>query len=65
MAFRSNVAIPLSTIDWRLKKGSAIPIEERAGSEVLGAWASMLRGRRTYVARGEPDERCFATPPST
>jgi S-methyl-5-thioribose-1-phosphate isomerase len=32
------VAIPLSTIDWRLKSGSDIPIEERAESEVLGAW---------------------------
>jgi S-methyl-5-thioribose-1-phosphate isomerase len=32
------VAIPLSTIDWRLKSGRTIPIEERADSEVLGAW---------------------------
>ncbi len=32
------VAIPLSTIDWNLRSGSHIPIEERQESEVLGAW---------------------------
>jgi len=32
------VAIPLSTIDWQLKSGFDIPIEERDQSEVLGAW---------------------------
>jgi methylthioribose-1-phosphate isomerase len=32
------VAIPLSTIDWNLKRGFDIPIEERSQSEVLGAW---------------------------
>jgi methylthioribose-1-phosphate isomerase len=32
------VAIPLSTIDWNLKHGFDIPIEERCESEVLGAW---------------------------
>jgi methylthioribose-1-phosphate isomerase len=32
------VAIPLSTIDWNLKSGLDIPIEERHESEVLGAW---------------------------
>jgi S-methyl-5-thioribose-1-phosphate isomerase len=32
------VAIPLSTIDWKLKRGFDIPIEERHESEVLGAW---------------------------
>jgi methylthioribose-1-phosphate isomerase len=31
------VAIPLSTIDWNLKRGFDIPIEERCESEVLGA----------------------------
>jgi S-methyl-5-thioribose-1-phosphate isomerase len=35
------VAIPLSTIDWKLKSGFAIPIEERDGSEVLGAWGQL------------------------
>ena len=34
------VAIPLSTIDWQLKSGFAIPIEERHESEVLGAWGA-------------------------
>jgi S-methyl-5-thioribose-1-phosphate isomerase len=32
------VAIPLSTIDWKLKNGFDIPIEERSESEVLGSW---------------------------
>jgi S-methyl-5-thioribose-1-phosphate isomerase len=32
------VAIPLSTIDWNLRSGFDIPIEERHESEVLGAW---------------------------
>jgi methylthioribose-1-phosphate isomerase len=32
------VAIPLSTIDWNLKSGFEIPIEERSESEVLGTW---------------------------
>ena len=32
------VAIPLSTIDWQIKSGFDIPIEERDESEVLGAW---------------------------
>jgi methylthioribose-1-phosphate isomerase len=32
------VAIPLSTIDWNLKRGFDIPIEERHEHEVLGAW---------------------------
>lgn len=32
------VAIPLSTIDWNLKSGFKIPIEERSEHEVLGAW---------------------------
>ncbi|MBL9175286.1 MAG: S-methyl-5-thioribose-1-phosphate isomerase [Verrucomicrobiales bacterium] len=32
------VAIPLSTLDWNLRSGRDIPIEERNESEVLGAW---------------------------
>ncbi|HEY0455029.1 MAG TPA: S-methyl-5-thioribose-1-phosphate isomerase [Verrucomicrobiae bacterium] len=43
------VAIPISTIDWRLKSGREIPIEERADSEVLGAWGIDQRGKRQYV----------------
>ncbi len=34
------VAIPLSTIDWNLRSGFDIPIEERDQSEVLGAWGT-------------------------
>ena len=35
------VAIPLSTIDWNLKRGFDIPIEERHEHEVLGAWGTV------------------------
>ena len=61
------VAIPLSTIDWNLKSGFAIPIEERHESEVLGAWGiaatpadARVRppkkpsSRRTYVRVANP-----------
>jgi S-methyl-5-thioribose-1-phosphate isomerase len=56
------VAIPLSTIDWNLKSGRDIPIEERDGSEVLGAWGVEMRsaecgvrnGRRAYVRIANP-----------
>jgi S-methyl-5-thioribose-1-phosphate isomerase len=39
------VAIPLSTIDWRLKSGFNIPIEERHESEVLGAWGAAVNSK--------------------
>jgi methylthioribose-1-phosphate isomerase len=58
------VAIPLSTIDWSLKSGFDIPIEERHESEVLGAWGTIQEpgasrrssrgGRRVYVRVGNP-----------
>ncbi len=61
------VAIPLSTIDWHLKSGFDIPIEERHQSEVLGAWGISERpkakgqrlksgksGSRAYVRVANP-----------
>jgi methylthioribose-1-phosphate isomerase len=58
------VAIPLSTIDWNLKSGFDIPIEERHESEVLGAWGvisnpqSAIRnpqlGKRAYIRVANP-----------
>jgi methylthioribose-1-phosphate isomerase len=53
------VAIPLSTIDWNLRKGRDIPIEERNESEVLGAWGvnrkSEIRNpKSTYVRIANP-----------
>ncbi|HEV2438416.1 MAG TPA: S-methyl-5-thioribose-1-phosphate isomerase [Verrucomicrobiae bacterium] len=39
------VAIPLSTIDWRLKSGFDIPIEERHENEVLGAWGMLVNSK--------------------
>jgi methylthioribose-1-phosphate isomerase len=44
------VTIPISTIDWEMKSGAQIPIEERDEREVLGAWGvADNRTRRTYV----------------
>ena len=48
------VAIPLSTIDWDLKRGQDIPIEERAESEVLGAWGVTRVGKREYIRVANP-----------
>jgi methylthioribose-1-phosphate isomerase len=50
------VTIPLSTIDWNLKGGFEIPIEERSESEVLGAWGIVERqkaekGKRKFAER--------------
>ena len=58
------VAIPLSTIDWQMKRGFDIPIEERHESEVLGAWGveqslkskvkSLKSVKRIYVRVANP-----------
>lgn len=48
------VAIPLSTIDWNLRAGTDIPIEERSESEVLGAWGIDGRGHRVRVQVANP-----------
>ena len=53
------VAIPLSTIDWNLKSGRTIPIEERAAREVLGAWGVTQAGRREYVRVANPSSSAF------
>jgi methylthioribose-1-phosphate isomerase len=53
------VAIPLSTIDWNLRSGFDIPIEERNESEVLGAWGVNGRGRREYVRVANPGSGAF------
>ena len=53
------VALPLSTIDWDMKSGAAIPIEERDESEVLGAWGVTTRGRREYVRVANPSSGAF------
>jgi len=45
------VAIPLSTIDWNLKSGFDIPIEERHESEVLGAWGAPQTNPSTLATR--------------
>jgi S-methyl-5-thioribose-1-phosphate isomerase len=48
------VAIPLSTIDWDLRSGMEIPIEERDESEVLGAWGVDNRGKFREVRIANP-----------
>jgi methylthioribose-1-phosphate isomerase len=48
------VAIPLSTIDWNLKRGLDIPIEERTASEVLGAWGVTKNGSREFIQIANP-----------
>lgn len=54
------VAIPLSTIDWNLKSGFAIPIEERHESEVLGAWGMVERmGRKSGERENKKHRRAF------
>jgi len=45
------VAIPLSTLDWDLRSGKDIPIEERTQDEVLGAWGD-VEGRRQKAEGG-------------
>jgi len=45
------VAIPLSSLDWSLRSGREIPIEERAASEVLGAWGVRRRGGAPVYVR--------------
>jgi methylthioribose-1-phosphate isomerase len=53
------VAIPLSTIDWKLKSGFDIPIEERSQSEVLGAWGVTQHAGRAYVQVANPGSPAF------
>jgi methylthioribose-1-phosphate isomerase len=69
------VAIPLSTIDWTLRSGFEIPIEERNPSEVLGAWGTIenphapqrsggtrspkTQARRVYVRVSNPGSNAF------
>ncbi len=49
------VAIPCSTIDWNLRRGFDIPIEERHESEVLGAWGVTKTGHREYLRVANPN----------
>jgi methylthioribose-1-phosphate isomerase len=49
------VAIPLSTLDWNLRAGADIPIEERSQSEVLGAWGARAKSKElSYVRVANP-----------
>lgn len=48
------VAIPLSTIDWTLKSGKAIPIEERDENEVLCAEGMVWNRKSEIGVRNSP-----------
>ncbi len=48
------VAIPLSTLDWNLKSGKEIPIEERDEAEVQTAWGTDTRGTFRQVQIANP-----------
>jgi len=52
------VAIPLSTIDWHLKSGFDIPIEERCESEVLGAWG-VVTNPKSEIRNPKSDKRVY------
>ena len=52
------VAIPLSTIDWNLKRGFDIPIEERHEQEVLGAWG-VLSPRESRIRHFQSSQRVY------
>ncbi len=52
------VAIPLSTIDWNLKRGFDIPIEERHESEVLGAWG-VIDHSKLKIKNSKPNQRAY------
>jgi methylthioribose-1-phosphate isomerase len=52
------VAIPLSTIDWNLKRGFDIPIEERNESEVLGAWG-MVSNSKFKIQNSKLKQRAY------
>jgi methylthioribose-1-phosphate isomerase len=45
------VAIPLSTLDWNMRSGRDIPIEERNESEVLGAWGKKGKSNASVYVR--------------
>lgn len=51
------VAIPLSTLDWQIRRPEDIPIEEREEGEVLGAWGApegRKAGERIFVRIANP-----------
>jgi S-methyl-5-thioribose-1-phosphate isomerase len=53
------VAIPLSTIDWTLRSGRDIPIEERHEDEVLGTWGVTSRLETGRGRRKTGGQRCY------
>ena len=52
------VAIPISTIDWKLCSGRDIPIEERDPSEVLGAWG-LVSNPKSEIRNPKSSKRAY------
>jgi S-methyl-5-thioribose-1-phosphate isomerase len=52
------VAIPLSTIDWNLRRGLDIPIEDRHESEVLGAWG-VIDNSKLKINNSKLNQRAY------
>jgi S-methyl-5-thioribose-1-phosphate isomerase len=52
------VAIPCSTIDWNLKRGFDIPIEDRHESEVLGAWG-VISNWKSEIGNRKSSQRAY------
>ncbi|MEI8288409.1 MAG: S-methyl-5-thioribose-1-phosphate isomerase [Verrucomicrobiota bacterium] len=54
------VAIPCSTIDWQMKRGFDIPIEDRHESEVLGAWGiNSSPNRKSEIGNRKLSQRAY------
>jgi len=52
------LAIPHSTIDWNLKRGFDIPIEERHEHEVLGAWG-IISNPKAEIRNPKSNQRAY------
>ena len=54
------VAIPCSTIDWQMRRGFDIPIEDRHESEVLGAWGIISDpNRKSEIGNRKLSQRAY------
>ncbi len=54
------VAIPCSTIDWQMRRGFDIPIEDRHESEVLGAWGIISDpNRKSKIGNRKLSQRAY------
>ena len=59
------VAIPFSTLDWRLRSGREIPIEERSPDEVLGAVGIVAANRASALTSAKSRTRAARLNPAS